>query len=67
MDDCCRMEPGGWQTVRSLHDCCLRRAQAARAQLLRNLVYTCAHRLRTRICATAERLRFSFCPLCCHS
>jgi hypothetical protein len=43
----------------------MQRAQAARAQLLRNTLYTCAERLRARICALAERLHISLCPLCC--
>lgn len=67
MDECCHTETGELQSVLALHDCCLRRAQAARAQLLRNAFFTCAHRLRTRVCAAAERLHVSLCPLCCHS
>ena len=40
-------------------------AHAARAQLMRNMVFTCADRLRDRICAGAHKLRINLCPLCC--
>jgi len=43
----------------------LNRARAARAQLLRNALLTCASKARARICALAERLHISLCPLCC--
>ncbi|MGB5475362.1 MAG: hypothetical protein WBQ78_18045 [Gammaproteobacteria bacterium] len=47
------------------YDLALRRAHAARAQLLRNVLFNCAHKLRERICAGAEKLHVNLCPLCC--
>jgi hypothetical protein len=47
------------------YDRILRRAHAARAEFLRNVLYNCAHKLRERICAGAERLRINFWPMCC--
>ncbi|HUT42272.1 MAG TPA: hypothetical protein VM011_13150 [Gammaproteobacteria bacterium] len=46
------------------YDLALRRAHAARAQLLHNVLYNCAQKLRERICSGAERLRINLCPLC---
>jgi len=54
-------EPAPWDAYHRV----LRQAQAARAQLMRNMVFTCADRLRRRICAVAEKLHINLCPLCC--
>jgi hypothetical protein len=56
---------GAWQAPWETHDQVLRRAHAARARLLHNMVVACAGRLRERICAVAETLRVRLCPLCC--
>ena len=48
------------------YDRVLHRAHAARAALLLNVLFNCAHKLRERVCAGAERLRINLCPLCCH-
>lgn len=66
MDERRYVDAGEPQTLWEAHARLLHRAQAARAQLLRNTFITCLDRLRTQICARAERLRITLCPLCCH-
>lgn len=57
---------GARQSSWDAYELMLRRAQAARAQLLYNTLLNCVDRLRERVCATAEKLHINFCPLCCH-
>ena len=52
-------------TSQAAYDRILRRAHAARAELLQNALFNCVHKLRQRICAGVEKLRINFCPLCC--
>jgi hypothetical protein len=57
---------GEWLTPWDTYDPFLRRARAARSRLLYNTLLGCADRLRERVCATAQRLHITLCPLCCH-
>lgn len=56
---------GERQALLEAYDRIVRRAHAARAQLLHNALLNCAHKLRMRVCAGAEMLHINFCPLCC--